>query len=163
MLPPGGRCRRGARNSRPSNATCSDVIARKRAETADLALQIVAILNGEHAYEDLYLYRTEVAPQADDLLQRLAGLASLQQAQLGNSLERARLSLASVRLAAGVAGVLAVALALALAYAFRRSVVVPAASPDPAWPNASRRATCPRVRRSIRATRSACWPAASTR
>jgi signal transduction histidine kinase len=102
-----------------------EVIARKRAETADLALQMVAIINGEHAYEDLYLYRTEVAPQADDLLQRLTDLASLQQAQLGNSLERARLSLASVRLAAGVAGVLAVALALALAYAFRRSVVVP--------------------------------------
>jgi len=101
------------------------LIARKRAETTELALQIVATLNGEHAYEDLYLYRTEVAPQADDLLQRLADLTSLQQAQLDNSLERARLSLASVRLAAGVAGVLAVTLAVALAYAVRRSVVVP--------------------------------------
>jgi signal transduction histidine kinase len=109
----------------PEQRDLLGVIARNRAETADLALEMVAILNGEHAYEDLYLYRTEVAPQADDLLQRLADLTSLQQAQLGNSLERARLSLASIRLAAGVAGVLAVALAVALAYAFRRSVVVP--------------------------------------
>ena len=101
------------------------VVARNRAEVADLALQIVAIVSGDHAYEDLYLYRTQVAPQADALLQRLADLAARQQAQLGGSLARARLSLASVRLVAAVAGVLAVAVAVAMAYAFRRSVVVP--------------------------------------
>ena len=109
----------------PEQRALLGVIARNRAEMADIALQIVAVLNGEHAYEDLYLYRTKVAPQADALLQRLADLTSLQQAQLGSSLARARHSLASVRLVASVAGVLAVAIAVAMAYAFRRSVVVP--------------------------------------
>jgi signal transduction histidine kinase len=102
-----------------------EVIARNRAEVADLALEIVGVVNGEHAYEDLYLYRTKVAPQADVLLQRLADLTTRQQAQLGSSLARARQSVASVRLVAAVAGLFAVVVALALAYGFRRSVVSP--------------------------------------
>ena len=109
----------------PEQRDLLDVIGRNRAEATDLALEIVAALHGEHASEDLYLYRTKVVPQADDLLQRLAGLTTLQQAQLADSLARARQSLASVRLAAAVAGVLAVALAVVMAYGFRRSVVVP--------------------------------------
>ena len=102
-----------------------EAIARDRAEVAELALEIVAVINGEHAYEDLYLYRTKVAPQADALLQRLADLTSRQQTQLGSSLARARGSLSSVRLVAAVAGLLAVAIAVAMTYAFTRSVVVP--------------------------------------
>jgi signal transduction histidine kinase/ActR/RegA family two-component response regulator len=102
-----------------------DVIARSRAEVADLALQIVSVVNGEHAYEDLFLYRTRVAPQADVLLRRLAELAARQQAQLGSSLAHARLSLSSVRVVAAVAGVLAMAIAAAMAYVFRRSIVRP--------------------------------------
>ena len=109
----------------PEQRDLLGVVARNRAEVVDFALEIVAVLSGEHAYEDLYLYRTKVAPQADALLQRLADLTSVQQAQLGSSLARARQSLASVRLVASVAGVLAVAIAVAMAYAFRRSVVVP--------------------------------------
>jgi methyl-accepting chemotaxis protein len=109
----------------PEQRNLLGVIARNRSEVADIALQIVAILNGEHAYEDLYLYRTKVAPQADALLQQLADLTTLQQSQLGSSLARARQRLAAVRLVAGIAGLLAVVLAVAMAYAFRRSVVVP--------------------------------------
>lgn len=102
-----------------------EVIARNRAEVAELALEIVGVVNGEHAYEDLYLYRTKVAPQADVLLQQLADLTTRQQAQLGSSLARARQSVASIRLVAAVAGLFAVVVALALAYGFRRSVVSP--------------------------------------
>jgi signal transduction histidine kinase len=102
-----------------------EVIARNRAEVGELALQIVSIVNGEHAYEDLYLYRTRVAPQADVLLRRLADLAARQQAQLGGSLANARASLSSVKLVAAVAGVLAVAIAVAMAYVFRRGIVLP--------------------------------------
>jgi len=102
-----------------------EVIARNRAEVTDLALQIVSIVNGEHAYEDLYLYRTQVAPQADVLLRRLADLTGRQQAQLGSSLAHARTSLSSVKVVAAVAGAFAVVIAVALAYAFRRRVVLP--------------------------------------
>jgi len=102
-----------------------DDIARNRAEVADLALQIVSVVNGEHAYEDLYLYRTRVAPQADVLLRLLADLAARQQVQLGSSLAHARTSLSSVKVVAAVAGALAVVIAVAMAYAFRRTVVLP--------------------------------------
>jgi len=102
-----------------------DVVARHRAEIAQLALEIVGILNGEHAYEDLYLYRTEVAPQAEALLEQLAKLTALQQTQLGNSLARARVGLAEARVAAGIGGLVAIAIAVTLAYAFRRSIVAP--------------------------------------
>ena len=102
-----------------------EVIARNRAEVTDLALKIVSIVNGERAYEDLYLYRTQVAPQADVLLRRLADLTGRQQAQLGSSLARARTSLSSVKVVAAVAGVLAVVIAVAMAFAFRRRVVLP--------------------------------------
>jgi len=102
-----------------------EVIARNRAEVTDLALQIVSIVNGERAYEDLYLYRTRVAPQADVLLGRLADLTARQQAQLGSSLARARASQSSVKVVAAVAGMLAVLIAVAMAFAFRRRVVLP--------------------------------------
>jgi len=102
-----------------------EVIARNRAEVADIGLQIVSIVNGEHAYEDLYLYRTQVAPQADVLLRRLADLATRQQAQLGSSLAHARASLLSVKVVTAIAGALAVIIAMAMAYAFRRTVVRP--------------------------------------
>jgi signal transduction histidine kinase len=101
-----------------------DVVARNRAEVAGLALQIVSIVNGEHAYEDLYQYRTRVAPQADVLLRRLADLAARQQTQLGNSLANARMSLSSVKVAAAVAGLLAIAIAVAMACVFRRGIVL---------------------------------------
>jgi len=102
-----------------------EIIARSRTEVAELALQIVSIVNGDRAYEDLFLYRTRVAPQADVLLRRLAELAARQQAQLGSSLAHARLSLSAVRVVAVVAGVLAMAIAAAMAYVFRRSIVRP--------------------------------------
>src|SRR5262249_1750800 len=51
-----------------------DQIALRRAEIGEIALQIVSIVTGEHAYEDLYLYRTEAAPQAQELLSLLERL-----------------------------------------------------------------------------------------
>jgi signal transduction histidine kinase/ActR/RegA family two-component response regulator len=102
-----------------------EVIARNRAEVTDLALRIVSVVSGERAYEDLYLYRTQVAPQADVLLGRLADLTDRQQAQLGSSLAHARTGLSSVKVGAAVAGVVAVVIAVAMAYVFRRRVVLP--------------------------------------
>ena len=102
-----------------------EAIARQRAEIAELALQIVAILNGERAYEDLYLYRTQVGPQAQTLINLLAKLTDLQQTQLGSGLARARDSLGTARLAAGAGGVLAIAVAVAMVFLFRRHIVAP--------------------------------------
>jgi signal transduction histidine kinase/DNA-binding NarL/FixJ family response regulator len=102
-----------------------DAIARDRAQVADLALQIVSILNGEHAYEDLYLYRTEVAPQAEAMIGLLAKVTSRQQAQLKSELARARQRLANARAQTMVGGLAAVALGFAMAFVFRRNIVGP--------------------------------------
>jgi signal transduction histidine kinase/CheY-like chemotaxis protein len=102
-----------------------DGIARERAEVAQLALQIVALLNGDHAYEDLYLYRTQVRPQAEAMLILLAAVTARQQHELQGGLARARLSLSDARLQTAVSGLLAVLIAVALVFAFRRSIVAP--------------------------------------
>jgi signal transduction histidine kinase/DNA-binding response OmpR family regulator len=102
-----------------------DDIARLRSEIAQLALQIGAIVNGEHAYEDLYLYRTEVAPQAAAMLQRLAELTRAQERQLDAALAGLVDGIARARAVAGAVGLLAVLAAIALAYGFRRNIVGP--------------------------------------
>ena len=102
-----------------------DAIARHRAQVAELALQIVSILNGEHAYEDLYLYRTDVAPQAEAMIGLLAKVTSRQQAQLKSELARARQSLANARAQTTIGGLVAVALSVVMAFAFRRNIVGP--------------------------------------
>jgi signal transduction histidine kinase/CheY-like chemotaxis protein len=102
-----------------------DAVARHRARVAELALQIVGIVNGEHAYEDLYLYRTEVAPQAEAMIALLAKVTSGQQAQLKGELARARQSLSDARAQTLAGGLVAVALGIALAFVFRRNIVGP--------------------------------------
>jgi len=102
-----------------------DRIAMRRAEVAELALRIVAILNGEHAYEDLYLYRTQVTPQAEHLLGLLANLTAVQQTQLQVGLQRARANLSAARLWTGAGGLAAVMLAVAMVFVFRRNIVGP--------------------------------------
>ncbi|MEW6706907.1 MAG: ATP-binding protein [Pseudomonadota bacterium] len=109
----------------PPQRALFNEVARLRAEVADLALQIVAILNGEHAYEDLYLYRTQVAPQAEGLLALLGLITERQQQALQSGLGRARSSLAAARLQTAVGGLMAVLIAVALVFAFRRSIVAP--------------------------------------
>jgi len=105
--------------------TLLDELARQRAAVTEMALQIMAIMNGERAYEDLYLYRTQVAPQAEVMLERLARLTAAQQTQLGNALTGAVGSIADARLAVAAIAVLAVLAAVALAYRFQRSIVGP--------------------------------------
>jgi len=100
-------------------------VARHRAQVAELALQIVSIVNGEHAYEDLYLYRTEVAPQAEAMIGLLTKVTSGQQAQLKGELARAQQSLREARVQTLVGGLVAIALGVALAFVFRRGIVGP--------------------------------------
>jgi signal transduction histidine kinase/ActR/RegA family two-component response regulator len=102
-----------------------DVIAQRRAEIGELALQIVNVINGERAYEDLYLYRTEAAPQAQNMLGLLAGLTTLQQSGLQTDLASARARLNQASVPALLGGLLAIVLALALAFLLQRHIVGP--------------------------------------
>jgi signal transduction histidine kinase/DNA-binding NarL/FixJ family response regulator len=109
----------------PAQRTHLDHIAQARAELTELALQVRAILDGEHAYEDLYLYRTQVVPQALALLELLKQTTLRQQALLQSELGRARESLARSRSQTVAGGLLALALGMLMAYLLRRSIVGP--------------------------------------
>ena len=102
-----------------------DRIGAVRAELTALTLQIRAIQDGEHAYEDLYLYRTEVAPQAQRLLDLLHQVTARQQTQLQADLSRARESLARSRARTVAGGLIALAFGAAMAFLLRRSIVGP--------------------------------------
>jgi len=102
-----------------------DRIAVLRAELTDLTLRIRAIQNSERAYEDLYLYRTEVAPQARMLLELLHQVTARQQSQLQAELSRARDGLARSGTRTIAGGLLALAFGIAMAFLLRRSIVGP--------------------------------------
>jgi signal transduction histidine kinase/DNA-binding response OmpR family regulator len=100
-------------------------IAASRAQLTELALQVRAILDGDRAYEDLYLYRTEVVPQARVLLDLLQQVTARQQTQLQADLSRARASLARSRAQTVAGGLMALAVGVAMAFMLRRSIVGP--------------------------------------
>jgi len=102
-----------------------DRIAAARLELTALALQVRAILDSDRAYEDLYLYRTAVVPQAGALVDLLRQVTARQQAQLEIDLARAKDSLARSRVQTVAGGLLAVALGVAMAVLLRRSIVGP--------------------------------------
>jgi signal transduction histidine kinase/CheY-like chemotaxis protein len=102
-----------------------DRIAVLRTELTELALQVRAILEGERAYEDLYLYRMQVVPQARALLDLLHQVTQRQQAQLQAELSRARQSLARSRAQTMAGGLLAIAVGVGMAFLLRRSIVGP--------------------------------------
>ncbi|MBI5719593.1 MAG: response regulator [Burkholderiales bacterium] len=102
-----------------------DRIAVLRSELTELALQVRAILDGDRAFEDLYLYRTQVVPQARALLDLLREVTARQQAQLQAALSHARGSLARSRVQTVAGGLLALALGAAMAFVLRRNIVGP--------------------------------------
>src|SRR5262245_20521080 len=103
-----------------------DQIAQRRAEIGAIALQIVSLITSERGgYEDLYLYRTEAAPQAQALLSLLETLTTRQRAGLQASLARARDSLSRARVPAILGGLVAIALAVALVWMGHRLIVRP--------------------------------------
>jgi len=102
-----------------------DRIGAVRAELTELTLKIRAIQDSDHAYEDLYLYRTEVAPQAQVLLDLLHQVTARQQEQLQADLSRARDSLARSRARTVAGGLLALGFGVAMAFLLRRSIVGP--------------------------------------
>jgi signal transduction histidine kinase/CheY-like chemotaxis protein len=102
-----------------------DAVSRNRAKVTDLALQIMSVLHSDHAYEDLYLYRTQAAPLSAAMLSLLGEVTSRQQARLQIDLARARDSLANARFQIVAGGLLAVAFGIAMAFLFRHQIVGP--------------------------------------
>jgi signal transduction histidine kinase/DNA-binding response OmpR family regulator len=102
-----------------------DVIGKRLAEIAELALKIIGVITGERAYEDLYLYRTEVAPQAEAMISLLGDVTDRQQLELQADLARSRGSLADARVQTMVGGLLAFILGGSMAVLLRQRIVGP--------------------------------------
>jgi signal transduction histidine kinase/FixJ family two-component response regulator len=100
-------------------------VASARAELTALALQVRAIMDGERSSEDLYLYRTQVVPQAGALLDLLHQITARQQLDLQSGLARARDSLGRSRAQTVAGGLAAIAFGVAMAFLLRRSIVGP--------------------------------------
>lgn len=100
-------------------------IAKARQKLLDLPQQIFAAVEGERTYEDLYLFKTEVEPRAEQMLQLLDELTMAQQALLQTNLNRGRQSLANVQLQTLIGGVLALVLGAGMAFIFKENIAGP--------------------------------------
>ncbi|MCB0190318.1 MAG: GAF domain-containing protein [Anaerolineae bacterium] len=102
-----------------------DSIAQTRQQLLALAPQIVEIIEGERVYEDLYLFKTEVSPQAEHMLQLLDIMTTDQGALLEADLNRGRQSLTNVQTQTLVSGVLALILGLGMGFMFKETIIGP--------------------------------------
>lgn len=100
-------------------------IAQARQQLLALPLQIFAAIEGERTYEDLYLFKTEAEPRAEQMLQLLNEMTMGQQALLQADLNRGRQSLAGVQLQTLIGGVLALVLGAGMAFIFKENIAGP--------------------------------------
>ncbi len=81
--------------------------------------EILSVVQGEEAYADLYLFRTNSVPQADDMLALLEQMAVEEQLLLDANLQAGRQWLTNVQLFTIVSGLVALIIALGMAQFFR--------------------------------------------
>ncbi len=100
-------------------------IAQTRGQLLMVPLQIFEAVEGRRTYEDLYLFKTEVEPQAKQMLRLLNKLTSTQQALLQTDLNAGRQSLNVAQQQTLIGGFLALILGIVMAYVFRGHIVEP--------------------------------------
>src|SRR5215204_6020668 len=83
------------------------------------------LVEGEHAREDLYLYRTEAVPIAQEMLQILDDVTDTQQQLLQRDLGEGTEGLGSARWQTVVGSILALLVGIVLAGLFRAQIVGP--------------------------------------
>lgn len=100
-------------------------IAQNREVFLALPVQMFEAVEGEHAREDLYLFRTEAIPLAETMLQLLNEMTVDQQELLQSDLSAGRSQLAAAQWQTLVGGLVALGLALILAFVFRANIAGP--------------------------------------
>ena len=100
-------------------------IAQNRTQLMKLPLQVFDAVEGERTYEDLYLFKAEVEPGAQQMLQLLDEMTTDQQTLLQTDLNKGRQSLAGVQLQTLVGGVLALLLGIGMAIIFKANIAGP--------------------------------------
>ncbi len=100
-------------------------IAQTRSQLLMFPLQIFEAVEGRRTHEDLYLFKTEVEPQAKQMFRLLNDLTSTQQALLQTDLNAGRQSLNVAQQQTLIGGFLALILGIVMAYVFRGHIVKP--------------------------------------
>jgi len=102
------------------------------AEMTQTRLQLLALPQpifeageSERSYEDLYLFKVEAQPKAEQMIHLLDELTMNQQALLQTDLNKGRQSLARVQLQTLLNGLLAVLLAAGMAFVFKDNIAGP--------------------------------------
>ncbi len=99
----------------PDQRAKLDSVGSRRAEVAELAKKIVAIMESERVYEDLYLYRTQVVPQAARMMALFGEITKHQRELFSQDLRHARDSLETARIQTLSGGLIAVVVGIATA------------------------------------------------
>ncbi len=102
-----------------------DSIALAREKLFDLPFQVFEVNEGERAYEDLYLFRTESAPQAQQLLQILTEMTVEQQILLQADLNKGRQGLTNAQIQTFAGGFLVFILGISMALIFKAIIASP--------------------------------------
>ncbi len=100
-------------------------ISQTREAFLSLPPQMFAAVEGEHAREDLYLFRTQAVPLAENMLQLLSEMTVDQQNSLQADLGEGRGQLARAQGQALVGGGVALLLGLGLAVLFKENIAGP--------------------------------------
>jgi len=90
-----------------------------------LPTQMIAFVEGEHAREDLFLFRTEAIPLANGMVQILTDETTLQQNLLQADLDSGRKQLESAQTTAIVGALIVLLAGLTLAWAIARDIARP--------------------------------------
>ena len=99
-----------------------DMIARWRADAAALAPKIFMLVENDPVYEDLHLYRTKAAPQAEHMLTMLAEVRKHQQELFRENLSQARAGLEAARTQTVVGSLIAAVLGMVMAFRLRNHI-----------------------------------------
>ncbi|HOT90210.1 MAG TPA: MCP four helix bundle domain-containing protein [Anaerolineae bacterium] len=102
-----------------------DTIAQNRAEFLTLPDKMFADLEGEHAREDLYLFRTQAVPLADEMQRLLNEMTNDQQDQLTTDLATGRRDLKQTNLIIIGSGIFALLVGIGMAYVTRETIAGP--------------------------------------
>lgn len=100
-------------------------IATLRNDFLQLPAQIFAAVEGARSHEDRYLFQNEMEPQAEQMLQLLEALTAGQQLRLQDELNEGARRLAGVQYQTLFGGLVALLLAVLMAYLFRESIAGP--------------------------------------
>lgn len=109
----------------PTQQRHLEAIAGARTSFAPLPEQMFDIVEGPHAREDLYLFRTEGVPPTDAMIQVLDTIATTEQRLLQSELGDGRDRLQAALLQTTIGGLLAILLAVLLATLFGSAIARP--------------------------------------